>query len=112
MAINAPEPMEVTRNGDRTTARFVRLTSLNEYYADQVGKLLPALADPPGTKFVTLDLGNVEYVTSTVLGHLVALHKRLQTSGGRLSLDNVRPAVQEILRVTQLDQVIDLRPPG
>ena len=112
MATNAPEPMEVTRNGDRTTARFANLTSLNEYFADQLGKQLLALADAPGTRFVTLDLGNVEYVTSTVLGHLVALHKRLQTSGGRLSLDNVRPAVQEILRVTQLDQVLGVRPAG
>lgn len=112
MATNAPEPMEVTRNGDRTTARFAHLTSLNEYFADQVGKQLLALADAPGTRFVTLDLGNVEYVTSTVLGHLVALHKRLQTSGGRLSLDNVRPAVQEILRVTQLDHVLGVRPAG
>ena len=112
MPANTPEPLEVTRNGDRTTARFARLTSLNEYYADQVGKQLLALADAPGTKFVSLDLGNVEYVTSTVLGHLVALHKRLQAAGGRLTLENVRPAVTDILRVTQLDQVLDLRPAG
>ena len=112
MSPNAPEPMEVTRDGDRTTARFASLTSLNEYFADQVGRQLLALADAPGTRFVTLDLGNVEYVTSTVLGHLVALHKRLQAAGGRLSLDNARPAVREILRVTQLDHVLDLRPAG
>ena len=109
MAVNAPEPLEVTRDGDRTVARFTKLTSLNEYYADQVGKQLLALADPPGTKFVALDLGNVEYVTSTILGHLVALHKRLREGGGRLSLEHVRPAVQDILRVTQLDQVLDLK---
>jgi anti-anti-sigma factor len=112
MATNAPEPLEVTRSGDRTIARFVRLTSLNEYHADLVGKQLLALADAPGTRFVTLDLGNVEYVTSTILGHLVALHKRLQGAGGRLTLAGVRPAVQDILRVTQLDQVLDLKPAG
>jgi len=109
MSTNAPEPLDVTRDGDRTTARFARLTSLNEYHADQIGKQLLALADAPGTKFITLDLANVEYVTSTVLGHLVALNKRLQTSGGRLTLENVRPAVRDILKVTLLDQVLDLR---
>lgn len=112
MATDAPEPMQVTRTGDQVLARFVRLTSLNEYHADLVGKQLLALADAPGTRSVTLDLGNVEYVTSTILGHLVALHKRLQGSGGRLTLDHVRPAVQDILRVTQLDQVLDARPAG
>jgi anti-anti-sigma factor len=109
MSMNSPEPLSVTRDGDRTTARFARLTSLNEYHADLIGKQLMALADAPGTKFITLDLGNVEYVTSTVLGHLVALNKRLQTAGGRLTLDNVRPAVKDILKVTLLDQVLDIR---
>jgi anti-sigma B factor antagonist len=110
MSANAPEPMQIIRTGDHTTARFARLTSLNEYYADQIGTQLMALADPAGTKFVTLDLGNVEYLTSTILGHLVALHKRLVGVGGRLSLDHVRPEVQDILRVTQLDQVLDIHP--
>jgi anti-anti-sigma factor len=110
MSTNAPEPLEVTRDGDRVIARFARLTSLNEYHADQIGKQLLALADSQGTKHVTLDLANVEYVTSTVLGHLVALNKRLQSAGGRLTLDNVRPAVRDILQVTLLDQVLDIRP--
>ena len=108
MAAEAPAPLEVTREADRTVARFARPTSLNEYHADLIGKQLLALADPPGTRFVTLDLGNVEYVTSTVLGHLVGLHKRLHSTGGRLSLENVRPAVRDILRVTMLDQVLGL----
>jgi anti-anti-sigma factor len=112
MATNAPEPMQVTRTGDRVVARFARLTHLDEYHADQIGKQLLALADPAGTKFVTLDLANVEYLTSTVLGHLVALHKRLAMAGGRLTLDHIRPAVQDILRITQLDQVLDLNGAG
>jgi anti-anti-sigma factor len=109
MSTNAPEPLEVTREGDRLTARFARLTSLNEYHADQIGKQLLALADAPGTRFVILDLANVEYVTSTVLGHLVALNKRLQGTGGRLTLEHVCPAVRDILKVTLLDQVLDLQ---
>ncbi|HEX3146700.1 MAG TPA: STAS domain-containing protein [Gemmataceae bacterium] len=109
MATDAPAPMEISRTGDRTTARFAHLTSLNEYHADLTGKQLLALADPPGTKLVSLDLANVEYLTSTVLGHLVGLHRRLLKAGGRLTLENVRPAVKEILRVTQLDQVLDQR---
>jgi anti-anti-sigma factor len=106
MAAEAPAPLVVTQDGDRTVARFAHQTSLNEYHADQIGKQLLALADPAGTKVVALDLGNVEYITSTVLGHMVGLHKRLQAAGGRLLLENVRPPVRDILRVTMLDQVL------
>jgi anti-sigma B factor antagonist len=112
MATDAPASLDITRDGDRTTARFAHTTSLNEYHADLIGKQLLALADAPGTRFVTLDLANVEYLTSTVLGHLVGLHRRLLTAGGRLTLENLRPEVQEILRVTQLDQVLDQRASG
>ena len=43
MATNAPEPIQVTRTGDQVFARFAKLTNLNEYHADQVGKQLLAL---------------------------------------------------------------------
>ena len=112
MATNAPAPLEFTRNGDRTSARFAHPTSLNEYEADQIGKQLLTLADGPGTRFVTLDMTNVQYLTSTVLGHLVGLHKRLQAAGGRLTLENVPPGIKDILRVTMLDHLLDNRTTG
>ena len=47
MSTNAPEPLDVTRSGDRTTARFAHLTSLNEYHADQIGKQVDRLLASP-----------------------------------------------------------------
>lgn len=98
--------LEVQRDGDRTVVRFAPGSQLNEYTADQVGQRLTALADERGAGHLALDLGGVEYLTSTVLGHLVGLHKRLKAAGGRLTLENVRPAVAEVLRITLLDRVL------
>jgi anti-anti-sigma factor len=113
MLMDAHEPrLDISAEGDRTVVRFVDCTSLNEYNADQIGKQLLALGDgPPGRK-IALDLGPIEYLTSTVLGHLVALHKRLAVAGGRLTVENARPTVRNIFHITLLDQVMDIRPTG
>jgi len=109
MPTDAHEPrLELSTEGDRTVVRFVNCSSLNEYNADQIGRKLVALGDGQGRKIV-LDLSPIEYLTSTVLGHLVALHKRLAVAGGRLTLENCRPTVRNILHVTLLDQVLDIQ---
>jgi anti-anti-sigma factor len=113
MPADANEPrLEVTRDGDRTVVHFINCTSLNEYTADKVGEQFLALADKQSGQHVTLDLAPVEYLTSTILSHLVRLHKRLAAGGGRLSLENVRPAVREVFGVTMLDRVFHIIQPA
>jgi anti-anti-sigma factor len=110
MAAAAHNPrLEVSAEGNRTVVRFINCTSLNEFNADAVGKQLTSLADTHSGKDIVLDLAPVEYLTSTVLGHMVALQKRLAAAGGKLSVENSSPAVRNIFHVTQLDQVLDVR---
>jgi anti-anti-sigma factor len=109
MSTASQEPsLEVVRKDDRCLLRFTNCTSLNEYTADLVGQQLSSLTLDKPDQLVILDLANVEYLTSTILGHLVALHKRLKTGGGQLKVQNARPAIADVFRVTQLDHVLDL----
>jgi len=101
--------LDVTPDGKRSLARFLHCDSLNEYNADRVGQLLSDLAVAHADKQVVLDMGTVQYLTSTILGHLMALHKKLRASGGRLRLENVLPAVHEVFHATLLDQVLDIQ---
>jgi len=106
--VNQPR-LELSTNGDRTVVRFVNCTNLNEYNADVIGRQLLALGDGQPGKKVTLDLSPIEYLTSTVLGHIVALHKRLAMARGRLFIENARPTVRNIFHITLLDQVLDIQ---
>ena len=109
MPTDTREPrLDVSRQGNRTSVRFLDCTSLNEYTADTVGQQLLALADNNPGQQVVLDLAPIEYLTSTVLSHLVRLHKRLLASGGRMTLENIRPAVRDVFRVTLLDRVFHI----
>ncbi len=59
---------------------------------------------------VIVDLGNVEYVSSTFLGLMISLHKKLIASGRGLEIRNLRPTVYEVFVVCSLDKFLNLSP--
>jgi anti-anti-sigma factor len=93
-----------------THARL-NVTSLNESDVWRVGPQLLGLAAGEGPD-LRLDLGPVEYLTSSGLGLFLALHERVRAGGGRLSLHNVGDLVYELFAVTRLTTVLDVRPQG
>jgi anti-sigma B factor antagonist len=97
-------------SGDVTVVRFTGCTvSLNEEAVDRIREELLALVDEPSESDLLLDLGNVEYLTSTALGTLVSLHKKMCARGRHLTVANLSPLVREIFTVTNLDKLLDLR---
>jgi anti-anti-sigma factor len=98
---------------DVTVVHFTgRKVSLDEEALDQTHDELLALADEPDASDLLLDFGNVEYLTSTALGTLVSLRKKLAARGRRLTVGNLAPQVHEVFVVTNLDTFLDLRLAG
>ena len=54
----------------------------------------------------------VRYLTSTCLGKLVALNRRLRDRGRSLVIANVSAQVYEVFAVTKLDRVLDVHGAG
>jgi anti-sigma B factor antagonist len=82
---------------------------LDEETACRIRDELLALAEEPGDADLFLDFANVEYLTSTTLGALISLQKKLRVRGRRLTVGNVSPQVQEVFAVTKLDRFFELR---
>jgi anti-sigma B factor antagonist len=55
-----------------------------------------------------IDFSNVEYLSSAVLGKLVAIHKKVQEGKGQLKLACIKPAIKEVFKITKLDKVFDI----
>jgi anti-anti-sigma factor len=91
-----------------TAAVRILPQALDEVTAQAVGEQLLSLADGLGGGQLYLDLGNVRYLTSTMLAKLLALHKKLSAAGGRLRLHNLTPCAYEIFEVTRLTGVLDV----
>ena len=69
-------------------------------------QLLPAEED----RALAIDLSEVTFIDSTVIGILAMAHKRAGRSGGHLALVGVSGRVERVLQLTGMMTVLDIRP--
>jgi anti-sigma B factor antagonist len=117
MPMNAPSmlPWDLRSEdvGEDTRVYFTgRDVSLDETNTEVIGEQLSRLVEEKGRIRLVLDMGNVTYLTSSSLGMLLHLHRKLQSASGRLAISNVQPQIYEIFAVTNLVRLLDVRRAG
>lgn len=100
--------LDVQTRGDAFLARFRRPVSLNGPTAEVVSEQLASLLSEEGRQRLLVDFGNVQSLTSFMLGQLVALNRTAQAAGRRLVLFNLAPHVRQILEIARLDLLLSL----
>ena len=55
-----------------------------------------------------LNFCNVRFLSSTVLGLLIRISKRIYEHEGHLRLCNINPKIHEIFKITRLNKVFDI----
>ena len=63
-------------------------------------------------KQLVLNFENVRFMSSSFLGLLVKIHKRVIDLGGHLQLVNLDPKIHKVFEITQLVKVFDIVPPA
>ncbi len=69
--------------------------------------LMPIIHTNPDKRLV-LDFAKVKFVSSSLLGLLVKVHKRVIEAGGHLQLCNIDGKVRRVFEITQLVNVFDI----
>ena len=83
-----------------------RLT--DEDNIEQIGRELFALTDQYHCQKVILDLTGLKMLTSSVLGKMITLHRKLHRKDGKLVLCNAGDYVYEILKTSRLHDYFNL----
>jgi anti-sigma B factor antagonist len=102
--------LEVEAVGGVTVVHFRDRQILSEAAVQALGQQLLGLAAGPGRRKLVLNFGNVERLSSAVLGQVVALDRAVRRAGGRLALCGARPDLSHLLAITRLDRHLDLYP--
>jgi len=78
---------------------------------DEIGDLRDAVRGllARDRKKIILNLAGVDYIDSSGVGELVSSFTTVRNAGGELKLLNLTPKVQDILGVTKLYTVFDVR---
>lgn len=78
---------------------------------DEIGQLRDAVHNlvADGKKKIILNLAAVDYIDSSGVGELVGCFTTVRNAGGELKLLNLSQKVQDVLHVTKLYTVFDIR---
>jgi anti-sigma B factor antagonist len=60
------------------------------------------------SRLVRLDLSSTSLMDSSGIGWLLLCHKRMQQSGGKLTLHAPHPAVSNVIQVLKLERVFEV----
>ena len=67
---------------------------------------LSELVDRHPRLSLVIDAGDIGYLSSAMLGKLVALYKAIKAAKGRMAIGGVKPQLMPLFKVTQLDKII------
>lgn len=105
--------LDLEEHGDVVVVKLTRATLNDEENIEQLGHEMFAIVDQYDRDRVVLDLAGVEYMTSSAIGKIIALHRRLQRGKGQLVLCNLGDTVREtfttasLLRYFQVAEDVD-----
>ncbi len=69
--------------------------------------IMPLIGQGEGINLI-IDFCNVQFLSSSVLGLLIRISKRVYESSGSLKLCGINPKILEVFRITRLDKVFDI----
>jgi anti-sigma B factor antagonist len=88
--------------------RFRSSHILEAVTIDRIASRLKELVDAaPGGRFV-VDFDQVTYLSSSALGMLISLQRRVAQRKAQLKLAGIRDDVMEVFQITKLDTVFDI----
>jgi anti-sigma B factor antagonist len=94
--------------GEVTCAFLLEPRICEEPQIREIGDQLFDTVDSNLNIRLLLDFSKVEYLSSAVLGKLIALHKKVKAEKGELALCSIKPSIQEIFKITKLDKVFTI----
>jgi anti-sigma B factor antagonist len=100
--------LEVEQIGDVAVAKFNTRHLLNEDKMHMIGQQLVSLGDEAGYRNLVLSFSAVDRLSTEMLGKILALHRKVQTRGGRLVLCAIKPALFEIFKILRLPQLLTI----
>ena len=95
--------------GNATVIRFTDEKILEEKDIQALQESITSIIESAsGGIRLILDFGNVQYLSSAVLGLLIRISKRIYENDGQLGLCNINPKIYEIFRITRLTKTFDI----
>jgi anti-sigma B factor antagonist len=102
------EPLQLQQVGAVSVVRFRLAEIMHADVIDSVGDRLSALVEDEGRRVLLLDFTAVRKISSSLLGRLVGLHRKLLAIEGRLALCGIDADLQRVFDLCQLPRLLHI----
>lgn len=102
------ERLKVSSEGDVTIVELAEKKILDEIAILQMGEQLFQIVKDSQVPKLVLDFTNVAHMSSSALGVLITLHKRIREKQGKLALCSIQPTIGEIFEITRLNEIFTI----
>ena len=99
--------VKVSVEGAITVAELLDEDVLEEHVIEQIAQELFTLAEKPRLRLV-VTFAHVKHLSSSALGTLIRLNKRIEQGDGHLKLSDIHRTLYEIFVITKLDKLFDI----
>jgi anti-sigma B factor antagonist len=96
------------KTGDVHMVAFKDTKILDDTTLDEIRQEITTLIGKASGPDVLLDFGNVEFMSSAMLGLLGQLHRKITAGHGRLKMCGIRPEIMQVFKLTSLDKLFSI----
>ncbi len=100
-------PFTIREEPDALVVTLDDPTVLNDFRSNAFRDSFYEAVVSHGTKGIALDLGQIDFLSSSGVAILVGLKRRIEESGRPIVLFAVQPVVRDLLSLTQLTRYFD-----
>ena len=90
-----------------TIVDFSGSTMLDGATIEGVGEQLYELVDQQARRKIVLGFSPVRFLSSTMLGVLIALRKKSEAIKGRLAIAGLRPELRRVFKISRIEKLFD-----
>lgn len=98
----------VSSNHDVMVVTLAEQRILDELSIADIGKQLQDMVAKAPVPKMVIDFRNVTNMSSSALGMLITLHKRIREANGQLRLCNIQPTIEEVFKITRLNEIFQI----
>lgn len=102
--------LSVVREATETVVGFVDGRLIDTDVINAVNKQILDIVEGSNGLRLILDFTDVTYVSSTFLGSLVRVNKRIKEAGGKLLLCGMADDIRKLFQITGLDRIVPILP--
>lgn len=108
MTDNGSTRLRVHLQQDVTIVQLADRKILDEIRIMQIGEDISELIVGAEKPKLVIDFGNVAHLSSSALGMLITVHKRILERDGQMRLCNIQPSIYEIFVITRLNKIFQV----